>query len=347
MECAVQEREQDGKPARFWEASPDGKVQCHLCNHHCRIMQTQTGRCGVRRNRSGTLMAETYGMVSAEAVDPVEKKPLYHFLPGTLSYSLGSIGCNFSCSHCQNWHISQPEGRTVSLRRIPPETTVERAQDSGCASVSWTYNEPTLWYEYTSDMGRIARDSGLGTVYVTNGFMTLAALEDLAPALSAWRVDIKAFSDAFYRSVCQARLEPVLESTIRAHERGLHIEIVTLIIPGLNDSPDEIRALIDWVVENTGPQTPVHFTRFHPDFRMQNREITPLRRLEKIWEQARDQGLHYPYIGNVPEHPYGNTYCPSCGGVVISRSGYRIDMRHLSDDRCLHCGERIAIIRRV
>lgn len=334
-----------GHAALQFRSEPDGSVQCTLCNHRCHIREAATGRCGVRRNLAGHLVAETYAQVSAEAVDPIEKKPLNHFLPGTLSYSLGSVGCNFSCSHCQNWHISQPGESPVSLRTILPVEGVTRAREHHCSSISWTYNEPTLWYEYTKDMGACAREKGLGTIYVTNGYMTEDALSELAPVLNAWRVDIKAFSEDFYRSVCKAKLEPVLNSTIRAHELGLHIEIVTLVIPGLNDSMVEMKELIHWVINFLGPDTPMHFTRFHPDFRMADRTATPVKTLENICEMAKELGLRYPYIGNVGGHPYEHTYCPDCGGIVINRSGYRISIENLQEDRCGHCGNRIAVIR--
>jgi len=309
-----------GREAFRYQALPDGTANCSLCNHYCHIKDTTTGRCGVRRNLSGRLIAESYAQVSSEAVDPIEKKPLNNFLPGTTSYSLGSIGCNFSCDHCQNWHISQPGDRVANLRTILPEEGVSRARSHRCSSISWTYNEPTMWYEYTREMAKIARLDGLGTIYVTNGYMTEEALNELSPHLNAWRVDIKAFSDDFYRKVCKARLQPVLDTTIRARELGLHIETVTLIIPGLNDDMNEMKRLIIWVIDNLGPETPMHFTRFHPDFRMTDRTATPVRTLEKIYDLAHELGLHYPYLGNVGGHRYEHTYCPECGNVVISRN---------------------------
>ena len=336
-----------GREALQYCADPDGAVRCTLCNHHCNIKNADTGRCGVRRNISGRLFAESYARVSAEAVDPIEKKPLNHFLPGTTSYSLGSIGCNFSCIHCQNWHISQPGEVQMPLRTILPDQGVKRAIEHHCSSISWTYNEPTLWYEYTKDMGALARKEGLGTVYVTNGYMTEDALSELAPVLNAWRVDIKAFSDGFYRSVCKARLQPVLDTTIRARELGLHIETVTLIIPGLNDDIEEIKNLIKWVIDNLGPDTPMHFTRFHPDFKMTDRSATPIRTLEKIFEIAHEMGLHYPYLGNISGHRYEHTYCPACGEIVINRSGYHVSTDYLEGSQCVHCGSSIAVVRSV
>lgn len=333
-------------PARFYHPS-DGSVVCDLCNHHCHIAEGSTGRCGVRCLREGTLIAATYGLVSAEAVDPIEKKPLYHFLPGTTSYSLGSTGCNFSCSHCQNWHISQADPGQIPLREIPPEEGIYRAVRNRCASISWTYNEPTIWYEYTRDMAELARTAGLGTVYVTNGYITGEAMKEIAPYLNAWRVDIKAMHESFYREVCHARLGPVLETTRLAAELGLHIETVTLLIPGLNDSEEELRDLISWVVTELGPDTPMHFTRFHPDYRMQEYPATPVPVLEKAYTMAREMGIRYPYIGNVASHPYEHTYCPECGNKVINRSGFTAYPIQLDGTACKNCGAEIAVIRSV
>ena len=330
--------------ARLYQKLEEGAVQCSLCNHRCRIKDGRFGICGVRKNVEGTLYAMTYGKVSAEAVDPIEKKPLFHFLPGSLSYSLGSVGCNFRCKHCQNWHISTKTYEEGIFRNLSPEEGVRRALDQGCASIAWTYNEPTIWHEYALDMGTLARARNLGTVYVTNGYPTEEALQELSPMLNAFRVDIKAFSDSFYREVARARLQPVLDATVIAHELGMHIETVTLVIPGLNDSMEEMDALIRWVYENLGPDTPMHFTRFHPDYMMLDRTATPVETLEKIYEHARSVGIRFPYLGNVFGHPYENTYCPVCGALLIERTGYGIRFVNLKEKRCTECGEDIPYV---
>lgn len=327
-----------------YRKSEDEAVQCSLCSHRCRINEGRFGICGVRKNVEGTLYAMTYGKISAEAVDPIEKKPLFHFLPGSLSYSLGSVGCNFHCKHCQNWHISSKTYEEGTLRTLSPEEGVRRALVQGCASISWTYNEPTIWHEYALDMGTLARQRGLGTVYVTNGYITEEALRELAPMLNAFRVDIKAFSDSFYREVAGARLQPVLDATMVARELGMHIETVTLVIPGLNDSMEEMDALIRWVYEHLGPDTPMHFTRFHPDYKMLDRGATPVKTLERIYEHARSVGMRFPYLGNVFGHDYENTFCPACGALLIERSGYGIQFGHLKDGRCTVCGEAIPYV---
>ncbi|WP_286879345.1 AmmeMemoRadiSam system radical SAM enzyme [Methanoculleus sp. UBA413] len=333
--------------ARLYQKLEDNTVRCSLCPHRCTIREGKQGVCGVRINRSGTLYAATFGKVAAEAVDPIEKKPLFHFLPGTLSYSLGTIGCNFHCEHCQNWHISQQTLEMQALQDLSPEQGVERALASGSASIAWTYNEPTIWHEYPLAMGTLAREKNLRTIYVTNGYITEEGLREISSMLSAFRVDIKSFSDTFYRKVCGGRLQPVLDATVLAKELGLHIETVTLVIPGQNDSMEEMEALIRWVLENLGPDTPMHFTRFHPDYKMRGVRPTETRTLEKIYERAKDLGIHYPYLGNVFNHPYESTYCPACGNLVIERSGFGVRMRGLKDHTCTECGGRIAYVSKI
>lgn len=333
--------------ARLYEKTENNAVKCSLCNHRCAIHEDGHGICGVRLNEHGTLFAATYGRISSEAVDPVEKKPLFHYLPGTLSYSLGSIGCNFHCQHCQNWHISRAALEGARLWNLSPEEGVERAIARKSASISWTYNEPTIWHEYALDMGTIARRKGLGTIYVTNGYITEEGLRELAPMLSAYRVDIKAFTDDFYKKVCGARLQPVLDSAALARELGMHVETVTLVIPGLNDSREEMEKLIRWVIDHLGSATPMHFSAFHPDYKMTDRGATPLATLEKIYTLAKDLGLRFPYLGNVYNHPYENTYCPVCGVMLIGRQGFSSTVLELDGQQCRNCGEKIEIVRHV
>jgi len=331
--------------ARQYAKMENADVKCSLCNHRCQIGEGKHGICGVRENMGGTLYAATYGKVSAEAVDPIEKKPLFHYLPGTLSYSLGGIGCNFHCRHCQNWHISRAKLHEAHLVALPPEEGVARAIGSGSASISWTYNEPTIWHEYTLDMGTLARAQGLGTIYVTNGYITEEALRELAPMLGAFRVDLKAFTDDFYKKICGAHLQPVLDSAALAQELGMHVETVTLVIPGLNDRMEEIEALIRWVIDNLGPETPMHFSRFHPDYQMTDLAATSVATLEKIYTRAKDLGLRFPYLGNVYNHQYENTYCPACGTVLIERQGFTSRFVALDGQHCGKCGEPIEIVR--
>lgn len=343
VDGSFQNTKERGEVARLWDRE-DEAIRCRLCPHGCLIKEGRHGICGVRENREGTLIPLTYEKIVSEALDPIEKKPLFHFMPGTVTYSLGGVGCTFRCKHCQNWEISQAGITDLSLRRLAPEEGVRRALDCGAESITWTYNEPTIWHEYTLDMGMIAQKHGLKTIYVTNGYITEEALNELAPMLSAFRVDIKAFSDDFYRSVCGGHLQPVLDATVRAHELGMHIETVTLIIPGQNDDPGEIDSLITWVIDNLGPDTPMHFTRYHPDYRMSKPPATPISTLEAIYARAHELGLHYPYLGNIPDSPYGDTKCPSCGAILIRRRGYRAEITGLAQDRCVRCQKKIPIV---
>jgi pyruvate formate lyase activating enzyme len=333
--------------ARQYAKLENNTVKCSLCNHRCTINDGKYGICGVRVNEHGSLAAMTYGKISAEAVDPIEKKPLFHYLPGTLSYSLGSVGCNFHCEHCQNWHISRAELDGAMLRSLEPTEGVKRAIASGSKSISWTYNEPTIWHEYALDMGMIARAKGLGTIYVTNGYITEEALRELAPMLGAFRVDLKAFKDEFYKKICGAKLQPVLDSAQLARELGMHVETVTLVIPGLNDSMEEQEGLIRWVIEHLGPETPMHFSAFHPDYKMLNRGATPVATLEKIYKMAKELGLRFPYLGNVYHHPFENTYCPNCNAILIERRGFSSRFAALEGQQCTKCGEKIEILHHV
>ena len=331
--------------ASLFEKLENRKVKCHVCAHECTIADGKRGFCRVRENRGGTLFTLIYNTVSSEAVDPIEKKPLYHFLPGTLSYSQGTIGCNFRCSHCQNWTISQVKLEQAYISEITPEESVARALASDCASIAWTYNEPTIWHEFTYDSAKLAHEAGLKTVYVTNGYITEDALRDISPYLDAFRVDIKAFRDEFYRETCRAHLQPVLDSSVVARELGMHIEVINLVIPGKNDDPKEMQNLIEWVHDNLGPQTPIHFTRFYPMYKMKDASPTPVATLERAWQMAKDAGMEYPYVGNVAGHEYENTYCPRCGALLIDRSGFQVARNVITEDKkCPDCGYGIAVV---
>ncbi|MGM0769992.1 MAG: AmmeMemoRadiSam system radical SAM enzyme [Halobacteriota archaeon] len=332
------------KEAMFYEKLDEEKVQCNLCNHRCKIAKGKTGICGVRENREGTLYSLIYNTVSSEAVDPIEKKPLFHFNPGSKAYSLGTIGCNFRCKHCQNWTISQVKLDEAMSVEITPEEAVARAIATGCRSIAWTYNEPTIWYEYTYDSAKLAKEAGLDTVYVTNGFITPEALKHISPYLDAFRVDIKAFTEDFYRKVASARLAPVLESTKLAKELGMHVEVVNLIIPTLNDSDEELRELCTWVYKNLGDDTPIHFTRFQPYYKMKNLPPTPVETIEIAHDIAIDVGLKYVYVGNVFQHKYESTYCPSCGDLLIGRGIFDVNEYNITPEhKCRNCGEPINI----
>lgn len=333
------------KEAMFYEKIGNSKVHCNLCAQSCKIAQGKRGFCGVRENREGELYTLIYGTVSSEAIDPIEKKPLYHFYPGSYVYSVGSIGCNFRCKHCQNWSISQASLEDAYTMDIMPEELIERALLSRSKSIAWTYNEPTIWQEYTFECAKLAKAAGLGTIYVTNGYITSEALRHIAPYLDAANVDIKAFSEKFYHDVASAKLAPVLEATALAKQLGIHVEITTLIIPGANDSLDELRQLSRWVYENLGPETPLHFTRFHPQYQMQNLYPTPVKTMQEACKIATEEGLKYVYMGNVPGSDRNNTFCPNCGNLLIARGFFDIEKYNITPEKtCPKCGEHIPII---
>ncbi|MDI9394402.1 MAG: AmmeMemoRadiSam system radical SAM enzyme [Euryarchaeota archaeon] len=331
------------KEAMFYEKIGDNKVHCGLCAHRCKIASGKRGFCGVRENREGDLYSLIYGSVSSEAVDPIEKKPLYHFYPGSYVYSLGTVGCNFRCKHCQNWSISQVRLEDSYTKDILPEELVERALYSGSKSIAWTYNEPTIWHEYTFEGAKLAKEAGLGTVYVTNGYMTPEALRHIAPYLDAANIDIKAFTEKFYHDIASAKLGPVLEASRLAKELGIHLEITNLIIPEHNDSPEEIRELSKWVYKNLGPDTPLHFTRFHPY--MQGFYSTPVETLVDAHRIATEEGMKYVYVGNVPGQKYNNTFCPKCGKTLIFRGYFDVVKYEISPEKtCPACGENIPVV---
>lgn len=332
------------KEGALYDELPGNKVKCNVCAHRCTIAEGKTGICGTRHNNKGKLYTLIYNTVSSEAIDPIEKKPLYHFLPGTFSYSLGTIGCNFRCMHCQNWNISQVSLEEANTKEITPEEAVRRALAAGCSSISWTYNEPAIWHEYTYDSAVLAKKAGLKTIYVTNGYITPEALRRMAPYLDAYRVDIKSFSDEFYKKVCGARLAPVLESTKLAKELGMHIETITLIIPGRNDSKEELTQIAKWVHDNLGEDTPMHFTRFHPMHKMDHVAATPLSTLEMAHGIAKNEGMRFVYLGNVGGHKYENTFCPRCDSVLIERAGFSVGDVRVKDGKCARCGEGIPVV---
>jgi pyruvate formate lyase activating enzyme len=330
--------------AALWEAWRGGpRIHCFLCAHHCRIEPGGLGKCGVRENRDGVLYTLVYGRPVSTAVDPIEKKPLFHFLPGTRTYSLATVGCNFACSFCQNADISQmpvDQGRVVG-RPMTAEQVVAGALAAGCRSVSYTYTEPTIFYEYARDCARLASEAGLKNVFVTNGFMTAQTLADIDGDLHAANVDLKSFSDEFYRTLAGARLKPVLDSIRRLHDMGVWTEVTTLLIPGENDDDDELRGLAEFLV-SVSPDIPWHVSRFHPTYRLLDVPPTPLQTVEKAVRIGREAGLRYVYGGNVPGHSSESTACPSCGKMVIERVGFGLRKNQVTGGRCSGCGQEIA-----
>ena len=329
------------REARFWKTISDKKVQCNLCYHACKIDDNNSGICSVRKNENGKLNTLIYGSCSSVAVDPIEKKPLFHFYPGSNVFSLGTVGCNFKCSHCQNYGISAASLDYSNIREIEPEQVVQLTKQNNCQGIAWTYNEPSIWYEYTFDASKLAKENDLYTVYVSNGYIAEEPLREISPFLDAINVDVKAFTDDFYKKICKARLEPVLQTCEIVKELKIHLEVTYLIIPTLNDSEDEITNFCEWVVDKLGKHVPVHFSRFRPDYKMRDIQMTPMNTMLKAYDTAKKAGILFPYIGNVPSGEYEHTICPSCGNVCIERSGYSINLDGLSNGKCVKCNTLI------
>ena len=325
--------------ALLYEKETDRRVRCALCAHRCRIEAGARGICGVRENREGVLYSLVYGRVIAENVDPIEKKPLFHLLPGSRSFSIATAGCNFSCAFCQNHDISQlprDESRIVGRERTPAEI-VEQARQSGCSSISYTYTEPTIYFEFAWDTAGIAREQGLKNVFVTNGYMTGEMLEFLSPRLDAANVDLKSFRDDFYKKQCGARLQPVLDSLKKMKELGVWVEVTTLLIPGLNDGEEELCNLAGFIF-SLGAETPWHISRFHPQYRMTGTPPTPAASIHRAAEIGKSTGLMYVYSGNLPGDVGENTLCARCSHILIGRYGFAIERLDLKGSACPRCG---------
>ncbi|MCW7078150.1 MAG: AmmeMemoRadiSam system radical SAM enzyme [Canidatus Methanoxibalbensis ujae] len=320
----------------------DERCRCNVCAHKCTISEGNLGICRTRKNIDGKLYTLIYGSVSSIHADPVEKKPLYHFHPSSFVLSLGTVSCNFRCRHCQNWSISAFSVGEVPVTEMSPEDVVEHARMARCAGIAFTYNEPTIWIEFTYDTFKIAKKYGLYTVYVTNGYMSEDALNEIAPLLDAANVDVKAFREEFYRNVCNASLKPVINTCERMYEKKIHIELTYLIIPDYNDSEEELREFSRWVV-SLDEDIPVHFSRFYPSHLMTDVPPTPVGTLERAAEIAREEGLSFVYLGNVPGHEYENTYCPDCGELLVERKGYHVKM-NIKKPFCTKCGRKLNII---
>jgi len=332
------------KEASFWSKLEDSAVQCSLCAHNCRIKEGKTGFCGVRKNENGRLSSFIYGSCSSMAVDPVEKKPFYHFYPGSKVFSVGTVGCNFKCLHCQNHDISTADTSFPSIRDISPEESVRLAKEDDCQGIAFTYNEPSIWYEFTLDSARLAKKNGLYTCYVTNGYISKEPLQEISPFLDAMNIDVKGFTEAFYKKVCKASLQPVLDTCVLSKKLGIHIELTYLVIPGYNDSLDEIKSFCNWVVEKLGDEIPVHFSRFHPDHNMTNVPATPMKTMENVYEIARKTGLGFVYLGNVPLGDYENTYCPRCDNLCIQRNYFDVNLKGLEKNKCKKCGDTLPFV---
>lgn len=331
------------KEALLYVRETDGRVRCGLCRFSCLISDGARGICGVRENRGGTLYSLNYARLCAEHVDPIEKKPLFHVMPGSRTYSIATVGCNFRCRHCQNYTISQlPPGEPVSGVARTPQEIVQRAVESGCRSIAYTYTEPTIFFEYALDTARLAHTAGLRNVFVTNGYISREGLATIAPVLDAANIDLKGFSEGFYRDIVHARLSEVLDSIIEYRKQGIWIELTTLVIPGLNDSDAELQGIAAFIVGNLGADTPWHVSGFYPTYQLLDRPATPATTLRRAREIGLAAGLHYVYEGNVPGTGGEDTVCPSCSALVIKRQGYSVVDNRISAGTCRGCGAAIA-----
>ncbi len=330
--------------ADFWVKKTDNSARCLLCPRVCIINTGQEGWCGVRAYQNENLIALTYGRISSANPDPIEKKPLYHFYPGSDVFSIGGVGCNLGCLNCQNWNISQAKPDDY-LRDMSPKQVIELTKQSGCISWAATYNEPTIWLEYVRDIGKLASQNKIKTVLVTNGYITPKALQSIAPLIDGANIDIKGISDYYFQEICLApSVKPILKTAKTMKSHGVHVEVTNLIIPGKNDTEDQITDLIDWIYHNLGPSTPTHFSRFYPHYQMCDIPRTPISTLENAYKIAIDRGLHYVYLGNVPGHSGNHTYCPGCGTRLIRRIGFDIkEYKITSDNRCSACDMQILL----
>ena len=319
-----------------------GRVQCLLCPHTCELEEGERGSCRVRMNLDGELVSLVYGRPVAVHVDPVEKKPVYHYLPGTRTFSIATAGCNLGCEFCQNWEISQAAPEDVPPYRMEPEEVVSRAGEAGCSSIAYTYTEPIVFYEYVEDTSALAREEGLGNIMVTAGYINEGPLRELAPLIDAANVDLKSVRDGYYRSVCHGTVGPVLNTLEVLAEMGVWLEVTNLVVPGLNDSEDDLADLCGWIADHLGPNVPLHFSRFFPTYRMADRPPTPLETLERAGEIAAEAGLRYSYVGNVVTREGDDTFCPECGRAAVRREGFRVADMKVEDGRCAYCGAEIA-----
>lgn len=331
--------------AQFWEPSENNELDCFLCCHRCHIYEGKRGVCGVRENRDGTLYSLVYGRVIAETPDPIEKKPLYHFLPGTRSYSIATPGCNFKCGFCQNWQISQEYGdlRDYEGRYVEPHMIVDGAIRTRCASIAFTYTEPTIFMEYALDVARLAQQEGLRNAFVTNGYESPEAIKAMTGLIDAANIDLKSFSDEFYRSSCHGRLEPVLDSIRAMFEAGIHLEVTTLLVTAQNDSDEELVQIASFLA-GISPDIPWHISRFHPDYRALDNSPTPISTIERAVEIGENEGLRYIYVGNVRDTDRQHTRCPQCGKTLIMRSIMRVIENKLNEDCCPDCGTRVPVV---
>jgi len=327
------------KEAVLYSRDRSGNVSCRLCSHFCFIPEGETGFCRVRLNQNGTLFSLNYGELAARNIDPVEKKPLFHFYPGSLSYSIASLGCNFRCAFCQNWEISQKQESDrlfLKTESVSPEDVVSQAQKYNCRTIACTYTEPTVYFEFAEECAQLAEAQGISTVFVTNGYMSREALDRIGPVLDAANIDLKSFRDSFYRETCKASLKPVLETIQEMKKRNIWVEITTLIVPGSNDSVEELSDIAGFI-SSLDKNIPWHVSRFYPQYKMDDLPPTPAETLETAFNIGKEKGLNYIYLGNLRTETGENTYCPVCGRLLIERCAFSLLQNNLVQGKCPFC----------
>ena len=325
----------------YYDKLSGSRVRCNICPRQCVVNDRERGHCGTKQNIGGRYYTLIYGQVAALNIDPIEKKPFFHFLPGTAALSLGTAGCNLHCRDCQNWEISQRRPEQVRSAHYSPELLVNLARRRRCTSLAYTYNEPTIFFTFMRDTARLGRSRGLRSVMVSNGYMRREPLLELTRVLDAIKIDLKSGTNDFYKKYCDAALAPVQATIKRVHSVGKWLEVVYLVVPGLNDSRDTIARACDWLLKAAGPETPLHFSRFYPEYKLKNLPATPFDTLARCYQQACQAGLHYVYVGNVPQQQYQQTYCPQCRKVVIERDGFRVTGLNLAGGKCRFCARKI------
>jgi pyruvate formate lyase activating enzyme len=328
-------------PAAFYKKHEAREVECLLCPRKCLVGDKERGYCGVRENVDGEYYTLVYGEVCSANVDPIEKKPFFHYLPGTNAFSIATAGCNLNCKFCQNWQISQFRPEQIKSYKMTPSDIAAAAENYGCRSIAYTYSEPVIFYEYMIDCAISGNQAGIGSVMISAGYIEKEPLEQLLPHLKAVKIDLKSFREKYYEEICTGKLRPVLDSLVTIKGSGKWLEIVYLMVPTLNDDKAEISDLCDWILKELGPDVPVHFTRFHPQYLLKDLPPTPVESLEAAYKIAQEKGINYPYVGNVYGHYGEDTYCPGCRKAVVKRSGFRIDSFEIENGSCKACGHSI------
>lgn len=329
--------------ASLYDKLENGRVRCQTCAHHCSLAWGQTGICGVRKNQEGVLYSLVYRRVAAMHADPIEKKPLFHFLPGSRSFSIATVGCNMRCRNCQNSDISQMpiDQNRIAGNDMVPEMVIKAAKDHACETIAYTYTEPAVYWDYAFDTAKLAHQAGIRNVFVTNGYWSEIGLRTMLPYMDGANVDLKFFDDRLYRTICGARLQPVLDTIQRMHEAGVWLEVTTLLIPDLNDSGESLRSIAQFI-RKISPKIPWHISRFYPIYRMTDRPPTSTESIRRARDIGIQEGLHYVYTGNLPGDDGESTFCPECGELIIGRMGFSVQSLTLRDGKCPHCGEKIA-----